>query len=131
MAKATTNIVEKDGQVYRDDGVELYLDPNNTRISYYWIVVNSAGVRCDAEASVGMNIDTSWDGEWTSATSRHEDHWVVEIEFPFSTFGEPAEGIPWLLGLNRCGLGIRQSWTDATYHSPNSFKTLRMDAPVK
>ena len=131
MAKATTNIVEKDGQVYRDDGVELYLDPNNTRISYYWIVVNSAGVRCDAEASVGMNIDTSWDGEWTSATSRHDDHWVVEIEFPFSTFGEPAEGIPWLLGLNRCGLGIRQSWTDATYHSPNSFKTLRMDAPVK
>ena len=126
MAKATTNIVEKDGQVYRDDGVELYLDPNNTRISYYWIVVNSAGVRCDAEASVGMNINTGWDGEWTSATSRHDDHWVIELAFPFSTFGEPAEGIPWLLGLNRCGSGIRQSWTDATYHSPNSFKTLKM-----
>ena len=76
-------------------------------------------------------LDKKEDGEWTSATSRHDDHWVVEIEFPFSTFGEPAEGIPWLLGLNRCGPGIRQSWTDATYHSPNSFKTLRMDAHVK
>ena len=51
---------------------------------------------------------------------------TVEFELPFKTFGEPKPGVNWMIGLNRYGENIRQSWTDGSYHSPNSFRTVQM-----
>ena len=117
--------VNDDGATYRDDGVELYLDPDNTRTDFYWIVVNTKGIATDAQASIGLNINRKWNGEWRRATSARGDNaWVIEFEFPYSTFGAFKAGEPWLLGLNRCGPGVRQSWTDATYQNPASFRTI-------
>lgn len=118
---------KKDDAVYMDDGIELCLDPMNTRTDYYWICVNTLGTYVDSLASIGMNINRKWDGEWRRAAKVFADRWVIEIEFPYATFGAPKEGKAWLMGLNRCGPGRYESWTDATVHSPNSFRTLIME----
>lgn len=118
---------KKDDAVYMDDGIELCLDPMNTRTDYYWICVNTLGTYVDSLASIGMNINRKWDGEWRRAAKVYADRWGIEIEFPYATFGAPKEGKAWLMGLNRCGPGRYESWTDATVHSPNSFRTLIME----
>ena len=116
---------EHDGNVSSDDGIEMCLDPNNTRTDYYWLCVNADNVTIDALASVGMNINRKWEGEWRTAASKHADHWVIEVEMPFKTFGEPKPDKPWLWGLNRSH--TRSSWTDGAFHSPNSFRVIHLE----
>ena len=118
---------QRDDDVYQDDGFELCLDPMNTRTDYYWICVNTLGTVQDALASIGMNIDLKWNGDFRVATKVYDDHWVIEAEFPYSLFGAPQKGKPWLMGLNRCGNWTNTSWTDGTVHCPNSFRTLIME----
>lgn len=118
---------KRDDAVYLDDGIELCLDPMNTRTDYYWICVNTLGNTQDALASLGMNINSKWNGEFTRQAKVYPDRWVIEVKFPYATFGAPKKGKAWLMGLNRCGPGRYESWTDATVHSPNSFRTLIME----
>lgn len=127
MSKVVTVRNKRDDAQYQDDCIELFLDPNNTRTDYFYLVANAAGVQYDAMASVGMNINLKWNGKWRSAAGREKDKWILEFELPFSTFGKPQPGINWLLGINRTGENIRQSWTDASYHNPASFRTIDMD----
>ena len=108
-----------------DDGIETYLDPNNTRTDYYWLCVNVNNLRIDALASVGLKFDYRWNGKWRTATSRHADHWIVEMELPFATFGQPVPGKPWLWGVNRSH--THYSWTDGAFQSPNSFKVIHLE----
>lgn len=126
MSKVRTKQMERDDDQWKDDCIELSIDPNNTRTDYYYLVTNSAGVQYDALASVGMNINKAWNGKWKTAVSKSGDKWTVEFELPFATFGTPKDGEDWLIGINRTGSGIHQSWTDGSYHSPNSFRTVRM-----
>ncbi len=127
MSKVHTNQMERDDDQWKDDCIELSIDPNNTRTDYFYLAVNSAGIQYDALASVGMNINKAWNGQWKTAASKSKDKWTVELELPFSTFGTPKPGVDWLIGLNRSGRGmIRQSWTDGSYHSPNSFRTVTL-----
>ena len=124
MSKLRTHQMERDDDQWKDDCIELSIDPNNTRTDYYYLVVNSAGIQYDALASAGMNINKAWNGQWKTSASKSKDKWTVEFELPFSTFGPPKPGADWLIGLNRTGENIRQSWTDGSYHSPNSFRTV-------
>ncbi len=116
----------RDDDQWKDDCIEFCLDPNNTRTDYFYLVVNPLGVQYDALASVGMNINKAWNGKWKTAASKTADKWIVEMELPFETFGTPKPGVNWLVGINRSGENIRQSWTDGSYHSPNSFRTVQM-----
>ena len=118
---------QRDEDVYMDDGVELYLDPNNTRTDYFWVCVNTIGTVEDALASVGMNINHAWNGKFRTASKVYDDRWVIEVEFPYAVFGGVKPDTPWLMGVNRCGPGYQSSWTDATVHSPSSFRTLIME----
>lgn len=116
-----------DADCYLDDGIEMCIDPMNTRTDYYWLCVNTRCTYIDALASLGMNINVKWNGKWRRAAKVYPDRWVIECEFPYSTFGRPKPGKAWLMGLNRCGPMRYESWTDATVHSPNSFRTLIME----
>lgn len=121
-----SNQTQRDDDQWKDDCIEISLDPANSRTDYYYLVVNPAGVQFDALASAGMNINKAGNGDWVSRSSVEPGRWIVEFELPFSTFGTPGEGAVWLLGLNRSGENIRQSWTDGSYHSPNSFRTMEV-----
>ncbi len=125
LDKLKANKTKRDDDQWSDDCIELCLDPQNTRTDYYYLVVNSLGVQYDALASTGLSIDKGWNGKWHAATSKDRDSWTLEVELPFTTFGKPDSDATWLLGINRSGENIRQSWTDGSYHNPNSFKTLR------
>ena len=119
------NQLERDDDQWKDDCIELCLDPDNTRTDYYYLIVNSIGKQYDAMASVGLKINKKWDAEWRTASYKGKDYWTIIFELPFATFGTPNSDSNWLMGINRSGHNIRQSWTDGSYHNPNSFKSLK------
>jgi len=127
-AKIVGDIKERDGDVWRDDCVDVFLDPTLDRSAYYHFVVNSLGVRYDAFCK-----DAAWDGEWTAAAFKGADYWSVEISIPLTQFlfGKT-------FGLNLCRTrraGSRKYYSLATleegggFHQPDSF--LVVSSPVE
>jgi len=116
---------EHDSQVWADDSIELFLDPEFTRGDYYHLAINPRGALWDAKVGVGFQVDPAWNGKWRAQASVADDRWFVEIELPFETFGKGGPEHPWLMGINRSRGGRKgcanSSWTDGTYHNPQAF----------
>jgi len=129
MAKIVAQRKEHDDNQWADDCIELFVDPQMTRTDYYHLAINSLNAHYDALASIGMNFDKGWNGRWNTAVSKGKDRWILEVELPFETFGGKAEeDSQWLLGINRSVAGRRtnSSWTDGSYHNPNSFRVITL-----
>ena len=130
--RATDGLVarhaERDGKIWSDDCIELFLDAKFTRGEYHHLTINSKSALWDAKVGIGFQVDSKWDGHWRAKASVAADRWIVEIELPFSTFGSGGPKQPWLLGINRSRGGRdacpNSSWTDGSYHNPQSFGVL-------
>jgi len=87
---------QRDDSVWLDDSVEIFLDVDNGARTYYHFIVNPLATRYDA-----IGTDWSWNGNWQTAVSTNTDHWMAEIEIPFSSLDIPLEAdTTW--GLNFC-----------------------------
>ena len=97
------DVKERDGQVFKDDSVEIFIVPKDNSI--YQFIINSKGIIADLK-----DMDISWNGiiKATPFLLRKEnipgflqiknlDYWGIEIEIPFKNFGigEPPEGEIW------------------------------------
>lgn len=77
----------RDGKVWDDDSVEVYLDPGATKKGdYYGFFLNSKNVIYD------RTRNANWSGEWTSqAAVIPGAAWVAELAIPFKTLELKAE----------------------------------------
>mgnify|MGYP000719449235 FL=1 len=107
-----TNAAERDGDVWLDDCVEVFLDPTPDTKDFYQFAANSKGVVVDAGYHVipGERFTRGWDLEGLQVAARlTDDTWVLEMAFPFAAFGAgfPEAGARWLFNLceSRVGLG--------------------------
>ena len=95
---------ERDGGVWQDDDIELFIDANFDRTTYHHFVVNTEAVQFDSIGGPehGTFGDVKWNGDWQSAAKVGTDHFVVELAIPFETLGvaPPKAGDTW--GLNIC-----------------------------
>ena len=73
-----TAVKDHDGPVWEDDSVEVFIDTNLDRKTYYQIIANSAGVVLDA-----VGYDKSVDFDPVVATRKDKDSWSVEIAIPW------------------------------------------------
>jgi len=118
------DVTLRDGPVWEDDAIEVFLDPGRTKTRYYQFIVNAAGTQWDSAGK-----DGAWNASWRAAVLAREsdDFWSVEMQIPFAALGgAPAEGDVW--GLNvawdrRTPLPLDCSWAamDAGYHAPERF----------
>ncbi len=69
----------KDGPLWSDDSIEIFLDPMNTANAYYQIIINTKGVVYDARQ--GGN-DTSVDFGVKAAATVKKDQYTLEIKVP-------------------------------------------------
>ncbi|NLO06637.1 MAG: hypothetical protein GX131_12495 [candidate division WS1 bacterium] len=97
MAGLKTNVTMRDGSVWHDDVIELFLDANHDHETYYQFAVNAIATRFDSRSGA-----TTWDAQWDAAATTDEDGWTLEIAIPFASLddGAPATGDVW--GLNVC-----------------------------
>ncbi len=126
------NETEHDKNVWSDDCVEIFIDPNYTRDTYFHLIMNSLGTKYDALCSIGK-FDREWNGFWEGASSVDidEQRWIAEIKIPFSTLGKtPKAGERWLINLAReqkTQGNVVSTWTNGVFHDPQSFGILIFD----
>lgn len=120
---ATTSIHD-DTQIFADDCVEMFIDTNHDRLTYYHFGVNSLGTRVEEKEK-----DRGWDVPWEAKVSLGKSAWSLEIAIPFSSLGtEPKKGELWGLNLNRTRPYSCWSNTGGGFHAPDKFGHLVFDS---
>ena len=119
---------ERDGPVYRDDCLEVLLDPDNQGEHYIHLAVNAAGAVFDAvDEAAGQDLD------WVAKTSKWQSGWSVEMAFDFGEGTYPAQGRIW--GLTVCRnaprIAERSSWCalSASCAEPADFGSMTFAGP--
>lgn len=94
--KMQLTAVKHDGPVWEDDSIEIFIDTNYDRKSFYQIIVNAKGVTYD-----GKSDGNSWNGAYRSAAAMTDKGWAIELAIPWQDIGldgPPASNSP--IGLN-------------------------------
>ena len=120
----------RDGQLWHEDIVELFVDPHFDHNSYVHVGINSLGTVSDAsyQEGLGSRLD-SWNAKAGSAVYVGADYWSVEYRLDFGQEGvpEPMPGEQWGFNFVRVFRGAEYSQWVRTYgggHSPDDFGLL-------
>ncbi len=94
-ARPVAAVTTRDGSVWEDDAMEVFLDPTHGHGDYYQFIVNSRAVQWDSRQK-----DPSWNADWQAKTVVAAGRWDVETRIPFAALGlrAPRPGDVW--GLN-------------------------------
>lgn len=118
----------RDGAVWEDDAVEVFLQPEGSE-AYYHLGVNANGAILDGKCDPAE--DTRWDGKWEAKTARTADGYVVEMAIPFATLGAKAEGGWWRVNFGReeADTHVPTCWnpTLGGFHVPGRFGEMAFD----
>ena len=123
MDKLVARARNRDGVVWFDDSVEVFIDPRHDHRHYFQFVVNSLSTGFDRSAEF-----EGWNGQWEAKARVGKTSWSIEMAFPFATLGierpEPGQ----IIGFNVCReryAGQRQlsSWSPVrgSFHDCPNF----------
>ena len=112
---------QHDGPVWMDDSVEVFLDVNHNRRTYFQLIANAIGTTFD-----GVGRQAKWDCHWTAKTSVRDDCWLVEMCIPFKSLAvsAPKPGDIWGVNFTRSLRGKKVSQlfcTRGNNHRPDLF----------
>ena len=120
---------KRDGAVYEDDAVEVFLAAEHglqaaSATPYYHFVLNAAGTQRDDEGA-----SPSWNARWTTAVGQEKDRWTVEIAIPFDQIPIPADAAgTWLFNIARHEVPHNElsTWSpcDGGFHEVKNFARL-------
>jgi len=121
MENAVADAMFHDGNVWKDDEVEVLIDATSDASKFYQFLVNIAARRQDIEytpraGTEKYQADVEWDGTWTAKTSRYEDSWTAEIAIPFRTLRtrKPENNSSWYVQFGRhdvSGTAGKEEWS--------------------
>lgn len=123
--KLAARVQDRDGEVFRDDCVELFLAPHAEANRYYHFLVNLLGTQRD-----DLGADPAWNAVWQSGVARFPGGWAAEMAIPFDQLGLcPDTPREWRFNVGREEQphGELSSWAPCQdgFHQPQSFGTLR------
>lgn len=83
------NLLTNRDNIGNSDYFGISIDPYQAGLNGVGLFVTVAGVQYDSRYSDGGNEriwrnDQNWNAVWWSATTVHEDHWVVEYKIPYA-----------------------------------------------
>ena len=88
-------VTRRDGDVWTDDAVELFIQPDPAQPRYLQFIGNSAGVFADAQG-----MDMTWNGDWEYRATVGEGFWEGEAIIPWDAL-RPLGGLD-QIGFNVC-----------------------------
>ena len=101
-SKMVSNVTQKDGAVWEDNTLEIFISHPDMGNRFYHLIVNNKGVLFDAVRTPGSPMDQSFDSEAEIATKVLKDRWVLEIRIPSAPLGEKCmEGESWKVNIGR------------------------------
>jgi len=107
LDKLKVEVTERDGSVFGDDSVELFIDPINTdeaRVARkaFHILMNSIGTVDDRAAGYVEGNKKSWNPDYPIKAGRGKDFWTLELALPFTDlFQGPQMGRVWRMNFCR------------------------------
>jgi len=121
-----TRCNNRDGKVWLDDCVEVFLDTRHDHGTYFHLIVNRIATRFD-EVGPRFPRPWSWDGAWRVATNSTSTGWTAEFAIAFRSLGlrMPRPGTLWGFNANRQEYRLieRSSWSATlhSFHEPKNF----------
>jgi uncharacterized lipoprotein YddW (UPF0748 family) len=120
-------VTERDGPLFDDDSIEIFLDVEGSARDYYHFALNAIGAKYDSHRQ-----DSDFNPEWQAAVGRPQDAWTAEVAIPFSALksSSPTAGATWRANFcrNRTAVGqppeIQNTCWSPTYgsfHTPIRF----------
>jgi len=123
--------LNRDGEVWLDDCVEVFMDVDHDHEDYFHVISNRSGIRFD---EIGRLKPKSWDSDWKVGVAKGRERWTVEMAIPFrdvrttpetKQFPTPIAGETWGIDFCRANHRIpeKSSWTltQNTFHDPIHF----------
>jgi hypothetical protein len=129
MKNVVANTTARDGHVWTDDSIEIFIEPATGGKDYFQFIVNTNNVLYD-----GKNKDGEWNSRARTAVKKLEDAWTLEMAIPLADLG--VTGLPkgtWAGNFCRnChaeGEPQNISWSDTgeSFHNPEAFGKLKME----
>jgi len=100
-----------DGPCWKEDCIEVVLDPAGERLNYYHFIYNPpANSRYDSAVGFIEDVldprynkaDVSWNGNWTSRSVRKNNKWYSLMTIPFKDLKvKPGSGMTWTMNVGR------------------------------
>jgi hypothetical protein len=133
---------KRDGDVWRDDDIELFVDATFDRSTYHQFALglkHNVQFDCIGGPRHGNFGDIKWNGEWQSATKVGNGAVAIELAIPYKTLGvgPPRTGDKWGLNLcrNRVGKGKKDGKSEMSawcitykgFHVPSHFGTVTFE----
>ena len=126
----------RDGAIFRDDCVEIMIDPTGDRVQYYHFAVSASGVFYDAQRRQGGHVvSKEWDSSASAAARIGEHGFGVELAIPLVELGltEHSATQPWAIQVARerhAGGKLELSSyvpCGGTFHVPATYAPLILD----
>lgn len=135
MDRVLATVTERDGPVWQDDCLEVFLMPGAPY--YYHFGANLLGARYDARHGVGTPPDEagpqSWDAEWQVASRREADCWTMEVLLPLACmeWGSARLEAPlrFNIGREQRRLAEFSCWPASGFNRSEEFALLR-EVPI-
>ena len=109
--------------IWKDDCVEIFLQPEGRKDEYYQFIINSIGSRWNGVFIDRKNTLTNL-GNWNAAVYRGEDFWSIELKIPF-TYLNNKDKVEWRANIARSIRTTQESTTWSTlrggYHDIVNF----------
>ncbi len=113
----------RDGHVWEDDAVEIFIQPDPDSTTFYQFIGNSAGIFYD-----GMKSSSAWNGDWTYKTTVGQGYWQGEISIPLASMQMKPLVDGKIIGFNvvrdqQSGKSESSSWSRVaeSFLDPNRF----------
>lgn len=125
-----SDVDSRDGSVWLDDSVEVFLKPHGQEKVYH-VIANSRGTVFDQADNTGPR---SWDGPIRVAARTSEGQWATEIAIPLASLGasRPASGQVWRANFCRARKPVQEfsSWAPVprAFYTPSAFGYLAFAA---
>ncbi len=144
MGQIKTAVKQRDGPLWNDDAIELFILPQEEGKAFFQFVINAAGVRFDSRRipkpiNVGdktftvVEVDADWNPDYQVATQRSADRWQVEVFFPWEMLGGPPQkGATWRANFCRDRAAVPEisswSFTSGSFHNSDRFGRVHFGA---
>jgi Carbohydrate family 9 binding domain-like/F5/8 type C domain len=140
MANIKAKCKVHDGGVWRDECIEIFLNPEGDLYDYFHFGINPLGASYDAWAYDGGQIfNVNWNPKGLKvASSRSKKSWTIELKIPFNQLGlgPNVKKDSWRFNIVRTRhIGSSQYFTFSPIssggnHQPQLFSKINMDVGV-
>jgi len=119
----------RDGPIWEDDCVELFIDANLNRKSYFHFIANSVDGRADGfhDGSGQTRKGMLFDIEWTSKAYVGKGFWSVEFVVPWQTLNlpdRPSHDMGFTICRERYPVNEYPTW-QGWFHRPRTWGALK------